>query len=46
MRLVTDGLQRLFDVQATPVAWLRNIGLDLVERLPFVKRQLIDGASR
>ena len=46
MRLVTDGLQRLFDVEATPVAWLRNIGLDLVERLPFVKRQLIDGASR
>ena len=46
MRLVTDGLQRLFDVQATPVAWLRNIGLDLVERLPFLKRQLIDGASR
>ena len=46
MRLVTDGLQRLFDVQATPVAWLRNIGLDLVERLPFVKRQLVDGASR
>ena len=46
MRLVTDGLQRLFNVQATPVAWLRNMGLDLVERLPFVKRQLIDGASR
>ena len=46
MRLVTDGLQRLFNVQATPVAWLRNIGLDHVERLPFVKRQLIDGASR
>lgn len=46
MRLVTDGLQRLFDVQAPPVAWLRNMGLDLVERLPFVKRQLVDGASR
>ena len=46
MRLVTDGLQRLFDVQAPPVAWLRNLGLDLVERLPFVKRQLVDGASR
>ena len=46
MRLVTDGLQRLFDVQAPPVAWLRNMGLDLVEKLPFIKRQLVDGASR
>lgn len=46
MRLVTDGLHKLFAVQATPVVWLRNIGMNLVEKLPFVKRQLIQGASK
>ncbi len=46
MRCVTDGLHRLFDVQSAPVAWLRNVGMNLVDRLPFIKRQLIGGASR
>lgn len=46
IRLVTDGLHRLFDVQTAPVAWLRNVGMNLVEKLPFIKRKLIDGASR
>ena len=46
MRLVTDGLFRLFDAQQAPVAWLRNIGMNVVEKLPFIKRQLIEGASR
>jgi 2-polyprenyl-6-methoxyphenol hydroxylase-like FAD-dependent oxidoreductase len=46
MRLVTDGLHRLFNVQAAPVAWLRNIGMNLVDKLPFIKRQIIGGASR
>lgn len=46
MRLVTDGLHRLFNVQAAPVVWLRNIGMNLVEKLPFIKRQIIGGASR
>ncbi len=45
MRCATDGLHRLFDIQSAPVAWLRNVGMNLVDRLPFVKRQLIDGAS-
>ncbi len=46
MRLVTDGLHRLFNAQTAPVVWLRNIGMNLVEKLPFIKRQIIGGASR
>jgi len=46
MRCATDGLHRLFGVQSAPVAWLRNAGMNLVEKLPFIKRQLIQGASR
>ena len=46
MRVVTDGLHRLFDVQSAPVAWLRNIGMSVVEKLPMFKRYLIAGASR
>lgn len=46
MRLMTDGLHRLFDTKAAPVVWLRNIGMNLVEKLPFIKRQIISGASR
>lgn len=46
MRLVTDGLKRLFDQTLPPVPWLRNAGMSLVDRIPFAKRLLIDGASR
>lgn len=46
MRLATDGLHRLFGVQAAPLAWLRNAGMRWVDALPFVKRQLIESASR
>ena len=46
MRLATDGLHRLFGVQAAPLAWLRNAGMRWVDVLPFVKRQLIESASR
>ena len=46
MRLVTDGLKRLFDTTAPPLPWLRNAGLSLVDRLPLVKRLLIESASR
>ncbi|MFM7010816.1 MAG: ubiquinone biosynthesis protein UbiH, partial [Betaproteobacteria bacterium] len=46
MRLVTDGLARLFDIQHAPVVWLRNMGMNFAEKLPFIKRQLISGASR
>ena len=46
MRVVTDGLHRLFEVQSAPVAWLRNIGMSAVEKLPMIKRYLIAEASR
>lgn len=46
MRLVTDGLARLFDAPQAPVAWLRNAGMNTIEKLPFIKRYLIAGASR
>lgn len=46
MRAVTDGLHRLFAIQAPPVILARNLGMQLVDRLPFLKRRLIGGASR
>ena len=46
IRLVTDGLKRLFYLTLPPVPWIRNAGLSLVDRLPLVKRLLIEGASR
>jgi ubiquinone biosynthesis UbiH/UbiF/VisC/COQ6 family hydroxylase len=46
MRLATDGLHRLFGAQAAPLAWARNVGMRWVDALPFIKRQLIEGASR
>lgn len=45
MRLATDGLHRLFALQQAPVAWGRNVGMRVVDRLPFVKRLLIGGAA-
>jgi len=46
MRLATDGLHRLFEARSGPLVWLRNRGMQWVERLPAVKRGLIAGASR
>lgn len=46
MRLVTDGLKRLFDLTLPPVPWLRNAGMSLVDRVPTIKRLLIEAASR
>lgn len=46
MRAITDGLHRLFAVQAPPVVLARNLGMQFVDRLPFLKRRLIQGASR
>lgn len=46
MRVVTDGLHRLFEAQSAPVAWLRNIGMSAVQKLPMLKRYLIAQASR
>ncbi len=41
MQLVTDGLVQLFARREPPVARLRNAGLALTNRLPWVKRRLI-----
>ncbi|UOD50305.1 FAD-dependent monooxygenase [Orrella daihaiensis] len=46
MRLVTDGLKRLFDQTLPPLPWLRNAGMSLVDRIPMIKRLLIEAASR
>ena len=46
MRLVTDGLKRLFDQELSPLPWLRNAGMSLVDRIPMAKRLLIEAASR
>lgn len=45
MRMATDGLHRLFASQATPVVWARNTGMQFIDRVPFIKRMLIGGAS-
>ncbi|MDX3895245.1 FAD-dependent monooxygenase [Pusillimonas sp.] len=45
MGLVTDGLHRLFASHSAPVVMARNVGMRLVDRLPFIKRRLISGAS-
>ncbi len=45
MRLVTDSLHQLFTTHAAPIALARNLGMKLVDKLPFVKRQLINGAA-
>jgi 2-octaprenylphenol hydroxylase len=41
MQLATDGLARLFESNAEPVRFVRNAGLNLVNRLPVLKRRLI-----
>lgn len=41
MQLTTDGLARLFGTSAEPVRKLRNVGLNLVNRLPVLKNNLI-----
>lgn len=46
MRIVTDGLKRLFDQTVPPLPWLRNAGMSLVDRVPVIKRLLIEAASR
>jgi len=41
MQLATDGLERLFGANLEPVRVVRNLGLNLLDKLPFVKRQLM-----
>jgi ubiquinone biosynthesis UbiH/UbiF/VisC/COQ6 family hydroxylase len=44
MQFATDGLARLFGSDLEPVRIARNIGLNLVNRLPVLKRRLIGHA--
>lgn len=44
MQMTTDGLARLFESDFEPVRMVRNIGLNLVNRLPVLKRRLIGRA--
>lgn len=41
MTWTTDGLERLFDLKLEPLRVVRNMGLNLLDKLPFVKRRLI-----
>lgn len=44
MQGATDGLARLFGETSGPLALLRNAGLNWVDRLPMLKRRLIEQA--
>ncbi|MDO8701237.1 MAG: FAD-dependent monooxygenase [Undibacterium sp.] len=41
MQMTTDGLARLFGSDLEPVRFVRNVGLNLLNRLPVLKRKLI-----
>jgi len=41
MQIATDGLERLFATDFEPIRLMRNIGLNLVDKLPVIKRKLI-----
>jgi ubiquinone biosynthesis UbiH/UbiF/VisC/COQ6 family hydroxylase len=41
MQLATDGLERLFSANLEPLRVVRNLGLNLLDKLPLVKRRLI-----
>ena len=44
MQIATDGLERLFAVELEPLSVARNLGLNLVNSLPVLKRMLISHA--
>jgi 2-octaprenylphenol hydroxylase len=41
MQLATDGLARLFAANIEPVRIARNLGLNLLDKLPMLKRRLM-----
>lgn len=41
LQTLTHALQRLFAPDLTPLSWLRNTGLNLVQGLPVLKNQLV-----
>jgi ubiquinone biosynthesis UbiH/UbiF/VisC/COQ6 family hydroxylase len=44
MQLTTDGLARLFETDIEPLRVVRNLGLNLLNKLPVLKRRLISHA--
>jgi ubiquinone biosynthesis UbiH/UbiF/VisC/COQ6 family hydroxylase len=44
MQFATDGLQRLFASELGPVKALRNLGMTAIDKLPFLKRRLMNHA--
>ncbi len=44
MQATTDGLQRLFGANLEPVRAVRNFGLNLLDKMPVVKRRLMSQA--
>jgi len=44
MQLTTDGLARLFGADMEPLRVVRNLGLNLLDKLPVLKRRLISHA--
>jgi 2-octaprenylphenol hydroxylase len=44
MQAATDGLERLFAAQFEPLRLVRNLGLNLVNHLPVIKRRIIGHA--
>jgi ubiquinone biosynthesis UbiH/UbiF/VisC/COQ6 family hydroxylase len=44
MQLTTDGLARLFETDIEPLRVVRNFGLNLLDKLPVLKRRLISHA--
>lgn len=41
MQLTTDGLERLFSADFAPLRIARNIGLNLINKMPVIKRRLM-----
>jgi 2-octaprenylphenol hydroxylase len=41
MQLATDGLERLFSTDLEPLRVVRNLGLNLLNKLPMIKRRLM-----
>jgi 2-polyprenyl-6-methoxyphenol hydroxylase-like FAD-dependent oxidoreductase len=41
MQLATDGLERLFGANLEPLRAARNFGLNLLDKIPGLKRRLI-----
>lgn len=41
MQIATDGLNRIFSADFEPLRMARNFGMNLVDKLPFLKKRLI-----